>query len=173
MDTIASLSRVTLPGPLKGEYRMKRRMILAFLMTCALVIVGAPASSYAAAPTNVVIAGSVNGALPAPCNCPVTVYVSIVASGVPTSLSGSGVAHASTGATNRFDVAGSVVGGTATLAGTILNSTAWYLVGTPIVVVADTASGSISYTMGPITAGPFRGKTLTFVGDGTVLVNAG
>jgi hypothetical protein len=148
-------------------------MVLVFLLTCALVTMGAPTSVYAAAPTNVAIQGNLTGALPAPCNCPVTVYVSVVASGVPTALSGSGVVHASTGATNRFDVTGSIQGVTATLAGTISSSTAWYLVGTPVTVVADASNGSISYTMGPITAGPFRGKTFTFAGEGTVLINGG
>ena len=147
------------------------RIVLFLLVSVPVSGAALPISNAsAAASTTVIIAGQATGFLPAPCNCLVTVYLAAQASGSATSLEGAGTNHATTGVTNHFTLSGATAGSTVTLSGSIDRSTAAYLIGSRVTINADSTTGAFTFTLGPITGGPFAGQTFVFVGSGTVLI---
>ena len=89
----------------------------------------------------------------------------------PSSLTGNGRHFASTGAHNYWPATGSMDGTTVTLAGTVTESNVPFLIGSPVVVVADASTEAITLSFGPLAGGPFAGQTLLFTGVGKVIIN--
>lgn len=144
------------------------------LVLAALAVSGTamlPVGLAAAKPPTIVhVAGQVAGFLPAPCNCSVVVFLAVSAQGGATSLEGSGIGHATTGATNHFSLTGSTDGDLVDLLGSVVKSTSPPIEGSPVHIEADTTTGEVTFTLGPLAGGPFVGQTFVFVGSGTVVV---
>ena len=73
------------------------------------------------------------------------------------------------GAHSYAPVTGSLVGDIVTLSGELTESNIG-LVGTPVVLEANSSSGAITVTLGPRSGGPFVGTTTVFEGFGKVKV---
>jgi hypothetical protein len=43
-------------------------------------------------------------------------------------------------------------------------------VGSGVQIDADTTTGDLTFTLGPLAGGPFAGQTFVFVGSGTVAI---
>lgn len=129
-----------------------------------------PGRASSASAVGVHISGRASGSLPAPCNCVADIVVAVNAAGTADALEGSGINHPSTGAINRFSVTGTTDGSLVVLSGTIFQSTFPPLVGSPVEIEADAATGELTFTLGPIAGGPFAGQTLVFVGSGHVVI---
>lgn len=150
---------------------MRIRLVLLALTTIALALVALPHRGVAAASMNTVhVVGKATGFLPAPCNCIAGIVIAIDARGSDDSFEGSGTTHATTGATNLFDVTGSVTGSTVILSGTVFQSTIPPVEGSPVQIEADSTTGALRFTLGPIAGGVFAGQTLVFDGAGNVIV---
>lgn len=101
----------------------------------------------------------------------VEVRVKATAQGTdPSSLTGEGRHFASTGAHNYWPATGSTDGTTATLSGAVTESNVAFLIGSPVEVVANATTEVITLTFGPLTGGPFAGRTLLFTGSGQVSI---
>ncbi len=147
-----------------------KRSIIWFAALALIAVVLLPGSTVIALPlTTVNIAGSATGTLPAPYNVGVGTKVAIHVQGDSTSLKGWGTSHSTTGCTEIYSLAGSITGGIVQLSGTVTKSTA-PTVGTPVVIVANRATGEFTYTFGPITDGPLAGITVVFAGSAKIIV---
>lgn len=164
MSTISNAKRTNQWKPTLA-FTLGLAVISALLF--AALIPAAPVSADSG--TMVQISGKVTGYLGAPCNCQAGVTLVANLRGESTSLEGSGTGHSSTGATNQFDLTGSIDGTLVTLSGTVVQSTAWYLVGSPVLIVADVETGALTFTLSPVN-GPYINQTLIFTGSGNVLV---
>jgi hypothetical protein len=89
----------------------------------------------------------------------------------PSSLTGEGRHFASTGSHNYWPASGVLNGTVVTLSGTVNDSNVSYLIGSPVEVVADSATEEITLTFGPLPGGPFVGATLVFTGTGRVKIS--
>ena len=87
------------------------------------------------------------------------------------SLEGNGRHFGSGGAHNHWSVTGSVSGDVVTLAGVTTDSNESFLIGSPVNLVGDASSGSITLAFGPIAGGQFAGQTIVGTGVGTVTIN--
>ena len=87
-------------------------------------------------------------------------------------LTGTGVGfHRDFRSRANFVLKGRVEGETLDLSGTVSKAGAPCLLGTAVTVVADTLTGAVSHTLGPISCpGPFYGEVLTFQGAGRVVL---
>jgi hypothetical protein len=56
------------------------------------------------------------------------------------------------------------------LSGEVTKSTSPPIVGSGVRIDADTTTGDVTFTLGPLAGGPFAGQTFVFVGSGTVVV---
>ena len=119
--------------------------------------------------TTVHLVGDATGFLPAPCNCTAGIVIAVHARGRDDSLEGAGTTHATTGATNLFELTGSVTGPILILSGTIIHSTVPPIEGSPVEIEANTTTGAFRFTLGPLAGGAFVGQTLVFEGRGNVI----
>jgi hypothetical protein len=85
-------------------------------------------------------------------------------------LSGSGGSGHVTLAPATFTFDGAMDGAVVRLNGHIVHAGFEFLVGTPVTLTADTATGRIELSFGPIRGGPQAGETLSFTGTGRVSV---
>jgi len=145
------------------------RALLASLLV--LTFLSVAETSHAEPLTTVNVQGSGSFHLPAPCNCHVGIILEAQASGDATALHGAGVNRATTGSVNRWEFVGSADGTGVELSGVVEASTAWYLVGSRGLVTADEATEEITFTLGPIAGGPFRGMIFQIPLSGTVRIN--
>jgi hypothetical protein len=88
--------------------------------------------------------------------------------GDPSFLIGQGRHFASSGAHNYWPATGSMTGTVVTLSGTVTGSNVAFLIGSPVEVEADSATGQIALNFGPLAGGPFAGRILGFTGTGRV-----
>ena len=86
------------------------------------------------------------------------------------SLTGDGRHFASTGAHNYWPATGSTDGNMATLSGAVAESNVPFLIGSPVLVVANASTQAITLFFGPLAGGPFAGQTLVFAGAGKVTI---
>jgi hypothetical protein len=155
---------------------MSRRLAL-LALTAALTVAAftAPYSALAGPPATPSVgveiqAQDLTGV--APNGTPVTlVQVKAVVQGEDaSSLTGEVRLFRAGGAHSYAPVAGSLVGDIVTLSGELTESNIG-LVGTPVVLEANSSSGAITFTLGPRSGGPFVGTTTVFEGFGKVKVS--
>jgi hypothetical protein len=87
------------------------------------------------------------------------------------SLEGNGRHFGSGGVHNHWSVTGSVSGDVVTLTGVTTDSNESFLIGSPVNLVGDASSGSITLAFGPLAGGHFAGQTIVGTGVGTVTIN--
>ena len=125
----------------------------------------------AASMTTVHVVGDAAGLLPPPYNSPVGIHITVdVQGGSVAALEGSGASHATTRANNVYHLTGSVIGTVVQLSGTIVKSDDKFLEGSPAEVEADTTTGTLTVTLGPLAGGPLAGQTLVLEGSGMAFV---
>lgn len=111
------------------------------------------------------------GVLPIGAGLPVEVRLHVDIRGTDLAdMTGEARHFATTGAHNYWSATGSVDGSTVRASGVVTESNTFYLIGSPVSVTGDVATGDISMSFGPLAGGPFRGKTLQFSGSGVVSV---
>jgi hypothetical protein len=138
------------------------RTFCAVVITTFVVFASLPAA--AAQPTVVSISGSLTGG---------TGVVKLAGNvrGTPQNLSGDiGSVHVTFGSPATFSLEGLLSGNVITLSGTVTHAAVKFLMGTPVTLVADAATGEIDLALGPLDSGPFRGQTLTFSGTGRIKI---
>ena len=86
------------------------------------------------------------------------------------SLRGAVQQFGSGGANSFWSATGSVDGSIVTLAGVVAGSNATFLIGSPVQLEADSSSGAMTLTFGPLAGGPFVGQTIVAQGVGTVQI---
>jgi hypothetical protein len=86
------------------------------------------------------------------------------------SLVGDGRHFGSGGAHNYWPATGSIDGNVVTLAGVVADSNAAFLIGSPVEIQADSSSGAMTLTFGPLAGGPFAGATIVADGAGRVKI---
>jgi hypothetical protein len=161
-----------LSGQLKRVITIKRNLTRALLASLlVLTLLSVAQTSHAEPPTTVNVQGTGSFHLPAPCNCHVGVFLEAHASGDAASLQGMGVNRATTGSVNQWEFAGSASSTSVQLSGIVVDSTVWYLVDSRGIVTADEATGEITFTLGPLAGGPFRGMIFQIPLSGTVRIN--
>ena len=101
----------------------------------------------------------------------VTFQVKVVAAGDDaSSLAGNGRHFGSSGAHNYWPAAGSINGNVVTIGGVVAESNSAFLIGSPVEVQADSTTGAMTLTFGPLADGPFVGQTIVANGVGTVKI---
>jgi hypothetical protein len=146
------------------------RLVLLGIATAVLgLLAPTPPPAAADSLTTVHITGEGSGFLPAPCTCQASVILAVHGRGDDVSLTGSGTAHASTGATNLFELTGSISDSIVSLSGTVYQSSFPILEGSSVEIEADTTTGVVTFTLTP-DGGPFNGIPLIFVGSATIVV---
>jgi hypothetical protein len=144
---------------------MIRRRVGTFgAVVITMLVVFASLPAVAVPPTVVSISGSLSGE---------TGVVELAGNvrGTPEHLSGNiGSAHVTFGSPATFSLEGSLSGNVATLSGTVTHAAVKFLIGTPVTLVADAATGEIDLALGPLGSGPFAGQTLTFSGTGSIQI---
>jgi hypothetical protein len=101
----------------------------------------------------------------------VIIRVKVVAEGTDlSSLVGEGREFGSGGAHQYWPATGSIDGNVVTLAGVVTDSNNPDLIGSPELVVADSSTGSITLTLGPLAGGRFAGATIVAAGVGRVRI---
>jgi hypothetical protein len=101
----------------------------------------------------------------------VTLDVKVTAQGDTASLLvGQGRHFASVGPKNYWPATGSIDGNVVTLGGVVSDSNTDFLIGSPVVVEADSTTGAMTVRFGPLAGGPFVGQTLVHTGVGTVTI---
>jgi hypothetical protein len=140
-------------------YRKFRFLVAVFLAALLLPLVAAT-SAWASPVTTVSISGqvSIGGS---------TLTLHASASGTSASLTGHGVDTTFHGGppppgTCEFPLTGSISGSVVTLSGAVSKATDPTLVGASVLIVADGATGSITFTFG---------GTFVLTGTGTVQIN--
>lgn len=102
-----------------------------------------------------------------------TVQVKALAQGEDTSsLAGDARTFGVGGAHGYWPATGSMVGNLVTLTGELTESNIGW-VGTPHELEANTSTGAITLTIGPISAGPWIGQTVVLDGFGSVKIKTG
>lgn len=86
------------------------------------------------------------------------------------SLVGDGRHFGSGGAHNYWLASGSIDGNVVTLAGVVADSNRAFLIGSPVEIQADSATGAMTLTFGPLAGGPFAGATIVADGVGRVKI---
>jgi hypothetical protein len=86
------------------------------------------------------------------------------------SLVGEGRHYGSNQAHNYWPAKGSIDGNVVTLAGVVSDGNTAFLIGSPVEVVADASTGSMTLTFGPLAGGPFAGQTIVATGTGRVKI---
>ena len=140
---------------------------IAFIVSILVLTVFSTSISIAEAPppTTIGISGKVSGSSG-------TVALEATAKGTTSSLVGRGAGvHINFASEARFTLTGSISGSVVTLTGAVTQSGFAALIGTPVSIVADASTGTITHIFGPIAGGPLAGVTLTFTGTGTVVIN--
>ena len=100
---------------------------------------------------------------------PVTIRLNFDAYGNDVSaLAGTGKAFGSTGAHVEWSLTGSIDGDVVTLTGVATDSNNPGLIGTPGSIVANAATGTATFYFGPLTSGPFAGRTGITQGEAKV-----
>jgi hypothetical protein len=88
----------------------------------------------------------------------------------PSSLHGAARQVGSGGALSYWPATGSVDGNIIALAGVVAGSNASFLVGSPMELEADSSTGAMTLTFGPLAGGPFAGQTIVAQGVGSVSI---
>jgi hypothetical protein len=100
--------------------------------------------------------------------------VKVVAQGDDaSSLAGEGRLFGSGGAHNYWPAVGSIDGDVVTLGGVVEDSNAADLIGSPVEIEANSSTGAMTLTFGPLAGGPFAGQTIVADGVGTVKIKTG
>ena len=101
----------------------------------------------------------------------VTFQVKVVAAGDDaSSLDGNGRHFGSGGAHSYWPAAGSIDGNVVTIGGVVAESNSAFLIGSPVEIQADSSTGAMTLTFGPLAGGPFVGQTIVANGAGTVKI---
>jgi hypothetical protein len=86
------------------------------------------------------------------------------------SLTGEVRQFGSGGAHSYWPATGSIAGSLVTLGGVVADSNAPLLIGSPVKLEADSSTGAMTLTFGPLAGGPFAGQTIVADGFGSVKV---
>jgi hypothetical protein len=112
------------------------------------------------------IAVSIAGALTGPSG---VAKLGVRVQGTAEHLSGTGgSANVTLASPSTFTFNGVLDGSIVTLNGHVAHAAFEFLLGTPVTLTADAATGRIDLVFGPMRAGPSAGETLTFSGTGKV-----
>lgn len=138
---------------------------LGAITAASLALAGPPATSSVAVEVQAQLLTGLR-----PDGTTATIWVKAVVHGEDaSSLAGEARLFGAQGAHGYWPATGSLVGNLVTLSGVLTESNVG-LVGSPVELEANTSTGAITVTVGPLTAGRFVGQTIVVDGFGSVKI---
>ena len=158
----------------RGMYRPAIMAATALVLFAALAAITMVGSATAGPPATSVVAVEIQAEDLTgirPDGSTVVFKIKVVAQGdESSSLVGEGRHFGSGGAHNYWPAAGSIDGNVVTLGGVVTDSNNPALIGSPVEVDADSSTGAITLTFGPLAGRRFAGETIKAEGDGRVKI---